>query len=237
MDLIGSVYVIPRGSRVLPSNNISFDPALSNFPRVENTDFPSNNLLIGAIEDAYRAAEDRTKKEVATSALFEVFFQTWLSCRKLSVISQQNIDQSNQAPDLCVGYWESSENGGIDDVFVMIAEFKRARHKDLRDLESELKKYAEDYLSRQFGGKAKHPLVYGATAFGTKTFFRCFYGHSDPSDFRMIPLSGREGFANTKEDEYWDLKTDGEDIHKALREIWEFRYRLLNRPPNWPERQ
>lgn len=122
------------------SNDMGFDSAFSEVPRVECADFPPNNLLIGAIEDAYRAAEDKEKKEDATSALFELFFNLWLSCRKLSVSSQRKVDQSNQAPDLCVGYWDSSKDGGADSVFVLIAEFKRARHTDLRDLESELGK-------------------------------------------------------------------------------------------------
>lgn len=51
------------------------------------------------------------------------------------------------------------------------------------------------------------------------------------SQFRMTPLSGVEGFGSTKKEDYWDLKTDGVKIHTALKSIWNFRCRLLPRPP------
>lgn len=201
------------------SKDMVFDPLFSEVPRIEYAEFSPNDLLIGPLIEAYEEAKDNENKEDATSALFGMIFNGWLSCRKLSVSTQRKIDQSNQAPDLCVRYWDSSQYGRIESLFVLIAEFKRARHTNLPDLERELKRSTEDYLRKDLGGKGRHPVVFGAAAFGARIrFFECYYDNE--LQHRMVPFSGEEGFNNTKKEDYWDLKVDGAKIHRALKRIW-----------------
>jgi hypothetical protein len=137
---------------------MSFDPTIADKPRIEHPGFQNQGLVFGPIVRACEAAKDDTTKEDATSALWQVIFQAWMSCRRLSPISPQHIYESNLAPDLCLAYLLDKIPGpGITISYVFIVEFKRTKHLGFRDLEDELREYVQKYLDLEMGGKGIHP--------------------------------------------------------------------------------
>ncbi|KAE8420922.1 hypothetical protein BDV36DRAFT_292853 [Aspergillus pseudocaelatus] len=151
------------------------------------------------LRGAYARASRPELRETATRPLFEELFIEYFRCPSLSIFSEQQLDDSRQAVDITVGYYDDLPQPNL--VFVLLAETKR--HKD-------------------FGGLAIFQTVYGATAYGTK--IRFFQFSRESGVFEDRTFSG--DLHVPKEEAYWDLKTDGKKIIPVMKEIWEFRKRL-----------
>jgi hypothetical protein len=203
---------------------------MSSVPKIATAAAVDDLITTRQLQGAYKRASEPSLRETASRPLFEEFLNEYLRCSTLSVFGEQQLDQSQQAVDISVGYYDDEPLPNM--VFVLLVECKRHKVSSRGALESQLQEYADRYLDTKHQGLAKYPVVYGATAYGTK--IRFFKFSRESGCFEDWTFSG--DLHHPKEEFYWDLKTDGKKIHGVLKEIWSFRLRLDQTPHSLPTR-
>lgn len=96
--------------------------------------------------------------------LWEDILNEYMRDRKMSVHSQQPVEETTKAVDLTVGYYDQPWKK----VFVLLLECKRHNWTERRDLESQLVAYVQDYSYKEGGGLAKRNSLFGGVPYGTK---------------------------------------------------------------------
>ncbi|KAL4935983.1 hypothetical protein BDV06DRAFT_228312 [Aspergillus oleicola] len=201
---------------------------MSSQPKIATCPPTDDLVTTSQLRAAYVRASQPNLRETATRPLWEEFLNTYLRYSGLGVFGEQDLDTSRQAVDVSVGYFDDQSVPNL--VFVLLVECKRHKVESIGELESQLQEYADRYLDTRHGGLAKHPTVYGATAFGTK--IRFFEFSRATGSFKDMTFCGK--LHDAKEEFYWDLKTNGKQIHGALKQVWEFRQRLDQKKTSLP---
>lgn len=190
-------------------------------PRIANCPLIDDLITTDLLRGAYARASVPELRETATRPLFEQLLNEFFSSDYLGVYGEQQLDPSQQAVDIALGFFDRQPLPNL--VFVLLAETKRHKVKDRGELESQLEEYGDRYLSNEdWGGLAIHHTVYGATAYGTK--IRFFRFTRENGDFEPTVFSGQPRVP--AEGAYWDVKTDGRKIIPVLQEIWQLRQEL-----------
>lgn len=139
---------------------------MSLLPKIAWCSSADDLITTPQLQGAYARVSVEALCEIATRPLFEEFLNEYLRCTSLLVYGEQQLDESRQAVDISVGYYDNEDLPNL--IFVLLAECKRHRVKYRGELELQLQEYADRYLVYEYGGLAKHTKVYGAIAYGTK---------------------------------------------------------------------
>ncbi|KAI1917991.1 hypothetical protein LOZ61_000106 [Ophidiomyces ophidiicola] len=168
------------------------------------------------------AGQNLQLRESATVPFWEDILNVYLTKdTKLTVNSQQPLDDSTKAVDVVVRYFEK---GTFRNIFLLVLECKRANKKTagLHELESQLLDFVCDFFGPD--GSARRGLLFGGVAFGPKIrLYRC-----QKRQQRYVDVSPFWGGHNEVHEKYYKDAANDRDAVEILEAFKEMKHSIVD---------
>ncbi|KAI1982371.1 hypothetical protein LOZ53_000078 [Ophidiomyces ophidiicola] len=180
---------------------------------------PDFNGPYGLIVNAQLHGQNLQLRESATVPFWEDILNVYLTKdTKLTVNSQQPLDDSTKAVDVVVRYWT------FRNIFLLVLECKRANKKTagLHELESQLLDFVCDFFGPD--GSARRGLLFGGVAFGPKIrLYRC-----QKRQQRYVDVSPFWGGHNEVHEKYYKDAANDRDAVEILEAFKEMKHSIVD---------